>query len=51
MKKNIGMVHQHFMLVEELSVLENIILGDEPGKNMFIDYEESKKKNNGVDES
>lgn len=26
----IGMVHQHFMLIEAFSVLENIILGDEP---------------------
>lgn len=28
----IGMVHQHFMLVNNLTVLENIILGSEPGK-------------------
>lgn len=28
----IGMVHQHFMLVNNLSVLDNIILGSEPGK-------------------
>src|SRR4051812_20987022 len=27
----IGMVHQHFMLVETMSVAENIILGAEPG--------------------
>ncbi len=27
----IGMVHQHFMLADNLTVLENIILGDEPG--------------------
>lgn len=26
----IGMVHQHFMLIDAFSVLENIILGDEP---------------------
>jgi ABC-type uncharacterized transport system ATPase subunit len=26
----IGMVHQHFMLVRSLSVLENVILGSEP---------------------
>lgn len=26
----IGMVHQHFMLADNLTVLENIILGDEP---------------------
>ncbi|MFI3314021.1 MAG: ABC transporter ATP-binding protein, partial [Eubacteriales bacterium] len=28
----IGMVHQHFMLVENLSVLDNVILGSEPGR-------------------
>ncbi|MBO7376916.1 MAG: ATP-binding cassette domain-containing protein, partial [Clostridia bacterium] len=28
----IGMVHQHFKLVEVFSVLDNIILGNEPGK-------------------
>ncbi len=29
--EGIGMVHQHFMLVPELSVTENIMLGDERG--------------------
>ena len=28
----IGMVHQHFMLVENFTVTENIILGNEPTK-------------------
>lgn len=28
----IGMVHQHFMLVESMTVAENIVLGAEPGK-------------------
>src|ERR1700741_1909114 len=27
----IGMVHQHFMLVEPMTVVENIVLGAEPG--------------------
>src|SRR3982751_363920 len=27
----IGMVHQHFMLVEPMTVAENIVLGAEPG--------------------
>src|SRR5262245_58332852 len=27
----IGMVHQHFMLVDTMSVTENIVLGSEPG--------------------
>lgn len=37
LKHGIGMVHQHFMLAEELTVAENIILGEEPGKFGFID--------------
>ncbi len=36
----IGMVHQHFMLVEELTVLENIILGAEMG-SFVIDRKSS----------
>ena len=31
-KSGIGMVHQHFMLADQLSVLENVILGSEPIK-------------------
>ncbi|GKX30639.1 heme ABC transporter ATP-binding protein [Vallitalea longa] len=44
LKNNIGMVHQHFMLVEELSVLENVILGMEPTKSLYIDYDKAKKE-------
>jgi simple sugar transport system ATP-binding protein len=33
MRRGIGMVHQHFMLVPSLTVSENIILGREPVKN------------------
>ena len=32
----IGMVHQHFMLVEAMTVFENIILGDKKTKGVFI---------------
>lgn len=35
-KNGIGMVHQHFMLVDSLSIAENIFLGYEPVKNKFI---------------
>ena len=36
----IGMVHQHFMLIDELSVLENIILGYELDDALgFINFE------------
>ena len=34
----IGMVHQHFMLVEPLTVTENIVLGREPGRFGIIDF-------------
>jgi general nucleoside transport system ATP-binding protein len=33
----IGMVHQHFMLVETMSVAENIVLGAEPGTSVALD--------------
>lgn len=39
----IGMVHQEFMLVKELTVLENIILGFEPKKGMTIDFDAARK--------
>ncbi|WP_108993407.1 ABC transporter ATP-binding protein [Paenibacillus agaridevorans] len=34
----IGMVHQHFKLVQPFTVAENIVLGDEPKKGLKIDY-------------
>jgi simple sugar transport system ATP-binding protein len=33
----IGMVHQHFMLVETMTVAENIVLGAEPGSSFALD--------------
>src|SRR6185436_16743539 len=33
----IGMVHQHFMLVEPMTVAENIVLGSEPGSSFALD--------------
>lgn len=33
----IGMVHQHFMLVETMTVAENIVLGAEPGNEVALD--------------
>ncbi|MBQ9347015.1 MAG: ABC transporter ATP-binding protein, partial [Oscillibacter sp.] len=40
----IGMVHQHFKLVECFTVLDNIILGVEPCQNGFLRKEEARKK-------
>jgi simple sugar transport system ATP-binding protein len=43
-KLGIGMVHQHFMLVEALTVFENIILGDKRKKDVFIHSKDEKKE-------
>lgn len=43
-KLGIGMVHQHFMLVEAMTVFENIILGDRNTKGVFINKEARKKE-------
>ncbi|AXM87825.1 ABC transporter ATP-binding protein [Anoxybacillus ayderensis] len=40
----IGMVHQHFMLVDTFTVTENIILGSEPTKGGQIDIERAEKE-------
>lgn len=36
-KNGIGMVHQHFMLIPSFTVAQNIVLGSEPKKGLFID--------------
>ena len=41
---SIGMVHQHFMLADNFTVLENIILGSEPRKGVRIDFAEARAK-------
>ena len=40
----IGMVHQHFKLVECFSVLDNIIMGVEPTKMGFLQKKEARRK-------
>lgn len=40
----IGMVHQHFMLVPSLSVIDNMILGMEPTRGIVIDRQLAKKQ-------
>lgn len=37
----VGMVHQHFMLVDELTVAENVVLGMEPRRFGLFDMEEA----------
>ncbi|WP_346929751.1 ABC transporter ATP-binding protein [Clostridium sp.] len=46
-KLGIGMVHQHFMLVHNFTVAENIVLGCEPNKGLRMDR---KKAYNDVKE-
>lgn len=40
----IGMVHQHFMLVDNFTVTENIILGSEPTKGGTVNIKDAAKK-------
>jgi simple sugar transport system ATP-binding protein len=40
----VGMVHQHFMLVETMTVAENIVLGAEPGSAAALDLGGAEKK-------
>jgi ABC-type uncharacterized transport system ATPase subunit len=42
--RGIGMVHQHFMLIPNMSVCENIILGKETKKRGLIDVEEAERR-------
>jgi simple sugar transport system ATP-binding protein len=41
---NIGMVHQHFMLVETMTVAENIVLGAEPGSAASLDLRGAEER-------
>lgn len=47
-ENGIGMVHQHFMLIEPFTVLQNIVLGTEDTKGIFLDFESSRKKVNSI---
>lgn len=43
-KLGIGMVHQHFMLIQPFTVTENIILGSEPRKGLVVDKLSAREK-------
>ena len=47
----IGMVHQHFMLADNFTVLENIILGAEPANGQRIDFEAAREQVHKLAES
>jgi ABC-type uncharacterized transport system ATPase subunit len=40
----VGMVHQHFMLADNLTVLENVVLGSEPTRAGWIDFGTAKSR-------
>ncbi len=40
----IGMVHQHFMLADNFTVVENVILGAEPSRRGIIDFADAEER-------
>lgn len=46
----IGMVYQHFMLIDTLTVAENMVLGFEPRKGMIFDIEKARAEVRSVSE-
>jgi simple sugar transport system ATP-binding protein len=47
----IGMVHQHFMLVDTMTVAENIVLGAESGTMMRLDIDEAAARIRALSET
>jgi simple sugar transport system ATP-binding protein len=47
-KSGIGMLYQHFMLIEDFTILENVILGSEITAKTGINYTESKRRLNSL---
>jgi ABC-type uncharacterized transport system ATPase subunit len=43
-KAGIGMVHQHFMLADNLTVLENVVLGSEPTRLGLLDRRRARQR-------
>jgi simple sugar transport system ATP-binding protein len=46
--RGVGMVHQHFQLADNLTVLENIVLGAEPTKGGRLDFNAARTKINEI---
>ena len=42
--RGVGMVHQHFQLADNLTVLENIVLGAEPTKGGRLDFDAAREQ-------
>jgi len=43
-RRGIGMVHQHFMLVPVMTVAENIVLGQEPSRHGLLDLKAARAR-------
>ena len=46
----VGMVHQHFMLIDSLTVAENMVLGAETGRGMLFNVKEAERQAREVSE-
>ena len=42
--RGVGMIHQHFALVPSQTVLENIVIGTDSGKLLFLDLTSARQK-------
>ena len=42
--RGVGMVHQHFMLADNFTVLENVVLGAEPRRGLGLDRRAARQK-------
>ncbi|MGD9300808.1 MAG: ABC transporter ATP-binding protein [Desulfobacterales bacterium] len=42
--RGVGMIHQHFALVPSQTVLENIVIGTDSGKGLFLDLKAARQK-------
>lgn len=42
--EGLGMVHQHFMLIEPFTVVENIVLGTEPKQGIIFDEKKAREE-------
>jgi len=47
----IGMVHQHFMLADNFTVLENIVLGSEPTRGGRLDLDAARRRITEISDS
>ena len=47
-ERGVGMVHQHFQLADNLTVLENVVLGSEPTRGGRLDVAEARRRINEI---